>query len=373
MLDVLTYYLGEMQKPSLLEKKALDCLYKSEYYETHQIYRTMYFRMILKEQFADLLDLLHSGSKKLADVKQALSSLDLAELYAETLLKAKCEPSGKIYEQIFSIIDQFCDPSFPLPTPDAQNKFVSTCVAWSQTVANKRRERKHGLSELHYVIARAYSTHQQYANARNHMLFADHPEEFAKLLHEMRENGGSKSSECEMFCVLPSLQLLAMHRVRTASKLLTAYVKIRDELPSCNGSRQELFNFLRLLCNAVTLRDAKLFQHLVQAYKTHLDVDPRFHNYLDRIGHIFFGIQSSKDKHDSFNGLLGNILKGVLGEKKDEEVYFSDSDFETGMAEIARSETEEAYETAEESDSADVKHSKEQVKQKAVESFDDLD
>ncbi|KAE9413127.1 hypothetical protein Angca_007878 [Angiostrongylus cantonensis] len=361
-----------MQKPSLLEKKALDCLYKAEYYEAHQIYRTMYFRMILKEQFIDLLDLMYSGSKKLADVKEVLSAIDLAELYAETLLKAKCEASEKIYLQIFSIVGQFCNPSLPMPTPNAQNKFISTCVMWSQAIANKRRERKHGLSELHHVIAQAYSKHQQYANARNHMLFADHPEDFAKLLHKMRENGGSKSSECEMFCVLPCLQLLTMHRVRTASRLLTEYMKIRDELPSCNGSRQELFNFLRLLCNAITLRDVKLFEELVQVYKPHLDVDPMFHNYLGQIGHIFFGIQSSKNKADSFGGLFGNILKGVLGEKKDEELYFSDSDFES-TANIIRTETEEAYETAEESDGGDMRDSKEQVKQNAVESFDDLD
>ncbi|KAJ1360132.1 hypothetical protein KIN20_019037 [Parelaphostrongylus tenuis] len=69
------------------------------------------------------------------------------------------------------------------------------------------------------------------------------------------------------------------------------------------------------------------------------------------------------------------MSKGVLGgEKKDEELYFSDSDFESGVADIVRSETDEAYETAEECDSGDVKHCKEQVKQNAVEeSFDDLD
>ncbi|KAJ1360130.1 hypothetical protein KIN20_019035 [Parelaphostrongylus tenuis] len=131
-----------MEKPSLLEKKALDRLSKGEYYEAHQIYRTMYFRMILKEQFADLLDLLYSGSKKLADVKEALSAIDLAELYAETLLKAKCKATGKIYEQIYSMTEQFLNPSFPMPTPNAQIKFISMCVKWSQTIATKRRREK---------------------------------------------------------------------------------------------------------------------------------------------------------------------------------------------------------------------------------------
>ncbi|KAJ1360131.1 hypothetical protein KIN20_019036 [Parelaphostrongylus tenuis] len=113
----------------------------------------------------------------------------------------------------------------------------------------------------------------------------------------MRETGGSKSSECEMFCVLSFLQLLdyapRSYSLKTFDVLYEAFV---TSGPSCNGCRRELFNFLRLLYNAVTLRDAKLFEHLLQVYKPHLDVDPNFHNYLGQIGHIFFGIQSTKTR-----------------------------------------------------------------------------
>ncbi|KAK6011889.1 hypothetical protein OSTOST_23013, partial [Ostertagia ostertagi] len=163
--------------------------------------------MTQQEHFEDLLQILCTGSQKLGDVKESLSALDLAELYAETLFKAKCEPSEKIFDQLYTMLLQLCDPKFPVPNADSLNKFISTCVKWSQIVASRRRERKHGLSELHYVIARAFSHHHNYVNARNHMLFADHPEEFAKLLHTIREEGGSKSSEAEIFCVLPCLQV----------------------------------------------------------------------------------------------------------------------------------------------------------------------
>ncbi|KAK6047871.1 hypothetical protein COOONC_14625 [Cooperia oncophora] len=194
--------------------------------------------------------------------------------------------------------------------------------------------------------------------------------EFAKLLHTIREEGGSKSSEAEVFCVLPFLQLLAMHRVHTASKLLAAYVAILNESQSCNGSRDELFNFLRLLCNSLNLHDVKLFDHLLEAYKPHLDVDPTYHSYLERIGQIFFG-NPPKNKNDSF-GLFGNILKGVLGEKKEEDEIFSDSDFEAGSIHAGRDETEDAYETAEESDMTECDHHEGQ-KRATEEIFDDLD
>lgn len=362
-----------MAQPSRLEKKAQDCIDKGEFYEAHQVYRTMYFRMVSQERYDDLLQILASGSKKLSEAKEPLSALDLAELYAETLLKSKCDPSESIYSQLYSMLNQFCDPNFPIPNQEFLNKLISTCVKWSQSVASKRRERKHGLSELHYVIARAYSSHGHYANARNHMLFADRPEEFAKLLHTMRENGGAKCSEAEMFCVLPFLQLLVMHRVHTASKLLSAYLAILNESPSCNGTRGELFNFLRLLCNALNFHDEKLFNHLVESYKPHLDVDPCYASYLDRISQIFFGSSSSKRKNDSFGGLFGNILKGVLGEKKEEEEIFSDSDFESGSPSAMRYQTEDAYETAEESDMPEVSTKDNDQRAAVIENCDDLD
>ncbi|VDM69398.1 unnamed protein product, partial [Strongylus vulgaris] len=216
-------------------------------------------------------------------------------------------------------------------------KLVCHTFFRSQSVAKKRRERKHGLSDLHYMIAKAYINHGYYANARNHMLFADRPEEFASLLHRMSEEGGCKSSEAELFCAISVLQLLAMHRVQTSSKLLAAYASTSDASQSI-GSRQELLNFLRLLCNALTLHDVNLFDHLVAVYKPHIDVDPTYHNYIDRIGHIFFGHPSSEKNHP-FGGLFGNILKGVLGEKKEEEDdIFSDSDFEPNAMGTTRSE-----------------------------------
>ncbi|VDP13147.1 unnamed protein product [Heligmosomoides polygyrus] len=332
-----------MAQPSRLEKKAQDCIDKGEFYEAHQVYRTMYFRMVSQERYDDLLQILASGSKKLSEAKEPLSALDLAELYAETLLKSKCDPSESIYSQLYSMLNQFCDPNFPIPNQEFLNKFISTCVKWSQSVASKRRERKHGLSELHYVIARAYSSHGHYANARNHMLFADRPE------------------------------LLVMHRVHTASKLLSAYLAILNESPSCNGTRGELFNFLRLLCNALNFHDEKLFNHLVESYKPHLDVDPCYASYLDRISQIFFGSSSSKRKNDSFGGLFGNILKGVLGEKKEEEEIFSDSDFESGSPSAMRYQTEDAYETAEESDMPEVSTKDNDQRAAVIENCDDLD
>ncbi|KHJ81574.1 hypothetical protein OESDEN_18739, partial [Oesophagostomum dentatum] len=247
----------------------------------------------------------------------------------------------------------------------------------SQAVATKRRERRHGLSELHYTLAKAYQKHGHYVNARNHMLFAERPEEFAGLLQKMCEESGCKSSESDLFCVMSVLQLLAMHRVHTASKLLTAYTAPPSDTSSpFKISHKELLNFLRLLCNALTLRDVNLFDHLVEVYQPHLEVDPTYRNYIDRIGHIFFGHPTSK-KGDSFGGVFGSILKVVSDKfeaflEKREEETFSDSDFEPGVTYTVRAETEESYETAEESDMPDAPCS-DGPKRVAVESFDDLD
>ncbi|VDK53953.1 unnamed protein product [Cylicostephanus goldi] len=119
-----------MNKPSRLEQKAQSCIDKGEYYEAHQVYRTLYFRMTQQEKYVELLDVLHSGCKKMAEVSQFLGSIDLAELYAETLMKGKIDPSEKVLNQIAEMIEQFLNPSFSLPSPDAHTKFISTCVKW---------------------------------------------------------------------------------------------------------------------------------------------------------------------------------------------------------------------------------------------------
>lgn len=57
------------------------------YYEAHQMYRTLYFRYTSQNKFAECLELLYSGAQKLLSKQQETSAADLGLLLIDTLEK----------------------------------------------------------------------------------------------------------------------------------------------------------------------------------------------------------------------------------------------------------------------------------------------
>lgn len=68
------------------------------YYEAHQMYRTLYFRYTGQQKYADCLELLWSGAMKLVLKQQETSAADLALLLVDTLDKrgsTESDPSNE--------------------------------------------------------------------------------------------------------------------------------------------------------------------------------------------------------------------------------------------------------------------------------------
>lgn len=59
-----------------------------DYYEAHQMYRTLYFRYLSQKRFGDCLDLLYKGAMKFLKKEQYSSGADLSMLVVDTLEKA---------------------------------------------------------------------------------------------------------------------------------------------------------------------------------------------------------------------------------------------------------------------------------------------
>ncbi|CAG2065214.1 unnamed protein product [Timema podura] len=58
------------------------------YYEAHQMYRTLYFRYLAQKKYTDLLDLLFDGAIVLLQHNQQASGADLAILLVAVLSKS---------------------------------------------------------------------------------------------------------------------------------------------------------------------------------------------------------------------------------------------------------------------------------------------
>jgi hypothetical protein len=50
---------------SRLEQKLEACLARGDFYEAHQIYRTLFYRLSSQEKYDELVDLLHAGAMRL--------------------------------------------------------------------------------------------------------------------------------------------------------------------------------------------------------------------------------------------------------------------------------------------------------------------
>lgn len=59
------------------------------YYEAHQMYRTLYFRYLTQKRYDDCLDLLYKGSVKFLQNEQFTSGADLGILVVDTLEKQR--------------------------------------------------------------------------------------------------------------------------------------------------------------------------------------------------------------------------------------------------------------------------------------------
>lgn len=61
------------------------------YYEAHQMYRTLYFRYLSQKRYDDCLDLLYKGAVKFLNNEQYSSGADLGMLVIDTLEKSNIE------------------------------------------------------------------------------------------------------------------------------------------------------------------------------------------------------------------------------------------------------------------------------------------
>lgn len=76
------------------------------YYEAHQMYRTLYFRYTAQQKFDECLELLYKGALKLISKQQETSGADLGLLLLDTLEKrGNSKKDGDLWvERIGNII-----------------------------------------------------------------------------------------------------------------------------------------------------------------------------------------------------------------------------------------------------------------------------
>lgn len=300
-----------MSKFAPFEKKISDCFDKKNYYEAHQVYRTLYFRLSAREQWDELQNLLYSGVLKLIEVNEPTSATDLAELYVEVLTKGQVAFTPEVLERFQKLFSSLPSTLEKDTAPEGQKvdrrgQLLSQAVKWSMSVSDKRRYKQKGHAALHGCVANVLWQEGNYCSARSHFMLSDEPEKFAKFLVDFQRRHGNES-EKDLFIVQAVLQMLCNKRPRTASILLREYCQEHPNISNKPPYNLPLLNFARYVILAIRTKRVEVFTRLLEVYD--LQRDPSFIKYLDKIGQVYLSVPPPQKQ----SGFLGSFIKGLIG------------------------------------------------------------
>uniref|UniRef100_A0A915JLZ1 Golgi to ER traffic protein 4 n=1 Tax=Romanomermis culicivorax TaxID=13658 RepID=A0A915JLZ1_ROMCU len=301
-----------------IEKKLRQKLDEGDYYEAHQIYRTLYFRYVAQKKFDDLIDLLFDGASSLLKADQIASGIDLSILYVDTLTKYE---EKVIDEKVLTSLDSLL--SFMKPVSELaanKEKFLQESVKWSASKSGNVR----GSPELHAKFANTLWKQKEYSQARRHFLWSNDALNCAKFLVDYHTTQGSKD-ESDLFIAQATLQLLVRKNIQMARAVFSDYLRLHPTFADQSSSKPPLatplLDFIYFVLESIDRQTTQanrlqIYTILIEKYQSSIDRDPSYKSYLDKIGQIFFGLPQPKPKS---GGFLSNLLNDLMKDDDDED------------------------------------------------------
>uniref|UniRef100_A0A914Y2Y1 Uncharacterized protein n=1 Tax=Panagrolaimus superbus TaxID=310955 RepID=A0A914Y2Y1_9BILA len=230
-----------MPKFDKLKQKIETALKEKNTYEALQIYRTIRNRCKDEEQALECLDLLSDGIRHFAKEKEETTLIDLAEVYADTLVGLHVTTSEKIYSQIetiLSLLPSFLskhDPTSP-SNVDVRSKFTNEVFKWSRQISTLTFRKQRGDPKLHKIFAKVHWQQGTHNVARLHFLLSNDPQEFAKFMIDYTTNHDeSEHDESDNYAAQAVFQLLTYKKLRIAQTFFSFYCRdhpnIRETFP----------------------------------------------------------------------------------------------------------------------------------------------
>ncbi|EZA55053.1 hypothetical protein DMN91_009509 [Ooceraea biroi] len=275
------------------------------YYEAHQMYRTIYFRYLRQKKHSELLELLYRGSMLLLQHEQHASGADLGILFINVLTRGT-ERTQSFFEKITSLF------SLMSPISPEREVFVQSALKWSIIGTDY----KTGHPDLHQMIAQVFWREKNYIMARQHFIHSRDGSGCAAMLVELHEQRGYMN-EIDLFITQAVLQYLCLHNKATAQEAFNSYT---SRHPKINNSGPPyllpLLNFLFFLLKTIDSGKLAVFTVLCEQYQIALNRDPCYRQYLDKIGQLFFNIPPPRPHNQ---GLFGSILQSFINGLEDDD------------------------------------------------------
>lgn len=300
-----------------------------DYYEAHQMYRTLYFRYLGQKKYDELLDMMYEGAQLFLNHDQQGSGADLSILLIDVLEKSENTDVNKWVPKLTNLFSKI---SHSVPERDT---FLVNAIRWS------KQDTELGHPLLHQIVAQVYWNEKNYVQARHHYLRSYDGDGCARLLIEFQCAQGY-SYEVDLFIAQTVLQYLCLSNTSTATQTFTNYTQqhpgIRKQGPPYLFP---ILNFIWFLLQAIESRKLAAFTVLCEQYQPSIKRDPCYVQYLDKIGQIFFGVKPPQRQN---GGFLGNFIQNFLGGLDDD----SDDDIQPSLAPTAaRASTSQPMESSE--------------------------
>lgn len=290
------------------------CIDCGNYYEAHQMYRTLYFRYQGQKRYAELKELLYNGAVKLLRLDQCNSGADLANLLVDVLVQSDTEPCDEQIERLGSLF------ALLAPHSPERSTFLARALQWS---AGKEQPAR-GHPQLHRLVALTLWKEKNYPEARHHFVHSTDGDGCAAMLIEFQMTKGY-SCEIDLFIAQTVFQYLCLRNPSTASVVFLAYTRRHPSVHPGPPYYMPLLNFLWCLLLAVETRKLAVFTVLCEHYQPTISRDPTYPQYLDKIGQLFFGLPPPPKPQ----GMFGNLIQTLLGGLEDDD---SGSSSHGGMA-----------------------------------------
>jgi len=281
------------------------------YYEAHQMYRTLYFRYIGQRKYEELQGMLFDGAVLLFSHDQVASGTDLAKLYVDTLNEAEAGPEEIHFTRISKLYQLIPCDNIDKPL------YLSTSLKWSSKNTNSPA----GHPRLHQHIAYGFWQLKMYAESRKHFLQSGDGEGCGNMLVEFHLGRGF-NTELDLFITQTVLQYLCLKKVLEAATAFRAYTKHHPNIRTDPPFSHPLLNFIWLLIISIkTSQSVTAYTILCEKYKQFIDRDPQYLEYLDKIGQNFFGIPPPVRARPGgmFSGLFDQLLNAMTEDSEEEE------------------------------------------------------
>jgi len=289
--------------------KLKNSIENNNYYEAHQMYRTLYFRYLGQKKYTELQTMLFEGAVLLFSHDEVASGTDLAKLYIDTLNDEGADPLEIHFVRISKLYQLIPCDNIDKPM------YLSTSLKWSSNGS------AHGHPRLHQHIAYGLWQSKKYPEARQHFLQSCDGQGCGNMLVEFHLGKGF-NTEYDLFIAQTVLQYLCLKKLLEAANVFKTYTKNHPSIKSEPPFSHPLLNFLWLLLLAIkTSQNLTAYTLLCEKYKQFIDRDPQYLEYLDKIGQNYFGIPPPVRAKPGgmFSGLFDSLLNAMNDDSEDDD------------------------------------------------------